>query len=70
MIERLTEQATVNPESLARFVAQTKGAQFTPGGVLKFNLKSTQPEAIIEQLSVLLLQLSPNWHEIDVKTRR
>ncbi|PYP91826.1 MAG: transcription-repair coupling factor, partial [Candidatus Angelobacter sp. Gp1-AA117] len=58
---KFTEQATVNPESLARFVAQTKGAQFTPGGVLKFTLKSTRPEEIIEQISALLRELSLEW---------
>jgi transcription-repair coupling factor (superfamily II helicase) len=55
---KFAEQAAIDPERLARFVAQTKGAQFTPGGVLKFNLKSTQPEAVIEQLSALLQELS------------
>jgi transcription-repair coupling factor (superfamily II helicase) len=54
---KFTEQATVDPERLARFVAQTRGAQFTPGGVLKFNLKSTQAESIIEQVTGLLREL-------------
>jgi hypothetical protein len=48
---KFTEQAAIEPERLARFVAQSKGAQFSPGGVLKFNLKSTQPEAVIDQLN-------------------
>jgi transcription-repair coupling factor (superfamily II helicase) len=55
---KFTEQAAVDPEQLARFVAGSKGAQFSPGGVLKFNLKSTQPEAIIDQLNGLLRDLS------------
>jgi transcription-repair coupling factor (superfamily II helicase) len=55
---KFTEQAVVDPEQLARFVAGSKGAQFSPGGVLKFNLKSTQPEAIIDQLNGLLRELS------------
>ncbi len=55
---KFTEQATVDPERLARFVAQSKGAQFSPGGVLKFNLKSTEPELIIYQLGGLLRELS------------
>jgi transcription-repair coupling factor (superfamily II helicase) len=54
---KFTEQATVDPERLARFVAQTRGAQFSPGGVLKFSLKSTQAEAIIEQVTGLLREL-------------
>jgi transcription-repair coupling factor (superfamily II helicase) len=54
---KFTEQATIDPERLARFVAGTRGAQFTPGGVLKFTLKSTQAEAILEQVSGLLREL-------------
>jgi len=56
---KFTEEAAVEPERLAHFVAQNRGAQFSPGGVLKFNLKSTQPEAIIDQLHGLLRELSP-----------
>ena len=55
---KFTEQASVDPEKLARFVAQARGAQFSPGGVLKFNLKSTQPESVIDQLQGLLHELS------------
>jgi transcription-repair coupling factor (superfamily II helicase) len=55
---KFTEEAQIDPERLARFVAQTRGAQFSPGGVLRFNLKSVQPEAVIEQLSGLLRELS------------
>ena len=54
---KFTEQATVDPERLAKFVAQTRGAQFTPGGVLKFILKSTQAEAVMEQVGGLLRAL-------------
>jgi transcription-repair coupling factor (superfamily II helicase) len=57
---KFTEQASIEPELLARYVAQSKGAQFSPGGVLKFNLKSTQPEAVIDQLNGLLRELSPD----------
>jgi transcription-repair coupling factor (superfamily II helicase) len=56
---KFTEQAQVDPERLARFVASTRGAQFSPGGVLKVSLSSTQPEAIIDQLNGLLRELSP-----------
>src|SRR5690348_16919427 len=56
---RFRENASIEPERLARFVAQAKGAQFSPGGVLKFSLKSTQPEAVIDQLNGLLRELSP-----------
>ena len=55
---KFSEQAAVDPERLAKFVAQTRGAQFTPGGVLKFTLKSTPADAVIEQLGGLLRELS------------
>jgi transcription-repair coupling factor (superfamily II helicase) len=51
---KFTEQAQIDPEKLAQFVARTKGAQFSPGGVLKFSLNSTQPEAVMEQVGELL----------------
>ncbi len=54
MTIKFTEQAQIDPEKLARFVARTEGSQFSPGGVLKFNLTSTHPEAIIEQVGALL----------------
>lgn len=54
---KFTEQAAVDPERLAKFVARSKGAQFSPGGVLKFTLQSTQAQAIIEQVSELLREL-------------
>ena len=54
---KFTEDAKIDPERLARFVAQTKGAQFSPGGVLKFNLKSTTPEGVIEQINGLVREL-------------
>ena len=56
---KFTEQAQVDPERLARFVANERGAQFSPGGVLKFHLKSTQQAEIIDQLNGLLRELSP-----------
>ncbi|HYL93533.1 MAG TPA: hypothetical protein VEW69_10290, partial [Alphaproteobacteria bacterium] len=56
---KFTEQAAIDPERLARFVAQSPGAQFSPGGVLKFKLKSTQAEAVLDQLNGLFRELSP-----------
>jgi transcription-repair coupling factor (superfamily II helicase) len=55
---RFTEKATVDPERLARFVAAEAGAQFTPAGVLKFNLKEKQPEQVLVKLKALLEQLA------------
>jgi len=56
---KFTEEAQVDPERLARFVASSRGAQFSPGGTLKFTLKSTKPEEIMDQINGLLRELSP-----------
>ena len=61
---KFTEQARVDPERLARFVASSPGAQFSPGGALKFKLQSTQPEEIIDQLNALLRELSPETEKV------
>ncbi|HVH87963.1 MAG TPA: transcription-repair coupling factor, partial [Terriglobales bacterium] len=55
---RFSEQANVDPARLAQFVASTKGAQFSPGGLLKFNLKSTDAELALFQITSLLHELS------------
>jgi len=55
---RFTENATVDPEQLARFVQGEPGSQFTPAGILKFTLKEKQPEPILTRLKALLEQLA------------
>ena len=55
---RFTEKAAVDPERLARFVAEEPGSQFTPAGVLKFSLKEKQPEQVLVRLKSLLGQLA------------
>ncbi|HTV66181.1 MAG TPA: transcription-repair coupling factor [Bryocella sp.] len=55
---RFTENASVDPERLARFVADEPGSQFTPAGVLKFSLKEKQPEQVLLRLKALLEQLA------------
>jgi len=55
---RFTQEASVDPEKLARFVAAQPGAQFSPSGVLKFSLKATQPEEVLERLKRLLEELA------------
>ena len=55
---RFTENATVDPERLARFVRGEPGSQFTPAGILKFTLKEKQPEPILSRLKDLLEQLA------------
>ncbi|HXE91931.1 MAG TPA: transcription-repair coupling factor [Terriglobales bacterium] len=51
--------ASIDPARLARFVAGETGAQFTPAGVLKFSLKSTQAADVLARLKELLLHLAP-----------
>ena len=55
---KFAESAAVDPEKLARFVAQNRGAQFSPSGVLKFQLASTSAEEVLGRLRALLEELS------------
>jgi transcription-repair coupling factor (superfamily II helicase) len=55
---RFTENANVEPERLARFVAGEAGAQFTPAGILKFSLKHKDPQQVLSRLSTLLQELT------------
>jgi len=55
---KFAEDTAIEPEKLARFVAGEPGAQFTPAGVLKFSLKSTQPEEVLARLRSLLEALA------------
>ncbi len=55
---KFAESAEIDPAKLAQFVASNRGAQFSPGGTLKFVLKSTSAEAVIAQLSQVLLGLA------------
>ncbi len=55
---RFRENATIDPERLARFVAGQRGAHFTPAGILKFNLKATRADEVLNQLRSLLEDLA------------
>ena len=55
---RFTEKASVDPEHLARFVAEEPDSKFTPAGVLKFSLKEKQPDQVLVRLKSLLEQLA------------
>ena len=54
---RFTESANVDPAKLAEFVASNKGAQFSPGGTLKFVVRSTNAEDVLAKIKDLLQQL-------------
>ncbi|HEY3930413.1 MAG TPA: transcription-repair coupling factor [Candidatus Koribacter sp.] len=55
---RFTEKAHIDPEKLAKFVGRTKGAKFTPNGILKFTLKAVGADEVLRGLHTLLQQLS------------
>ena len=55
---RFTQEASVDPEKLARFVAGQPGSHFSPLGILKFALKATQAEEALERLKRLLEELT------------
>jgi transcription-repair coupling factor (superfamily II helicase) len=55
---RFRENASIDPERLARFVGAQRGAQFTPAGILKFNLKALRADEVLAQLRSLLEKLA------------
>jgi transcription-repair coupling factor (superfamily II helicase) len=54
---KFAADALVDPPKLAQFVSEYKGAQFTPGGTLKFHLRGASPEEILGQLRQVLESL-------------
>jgi transcription-repair coupling factor (superfamily II helicase) len=55
---KFQQNATVDPEQLARFVSAQRGAQFTPDGMLKFALKATAADEVLLALRTVLEQLA------------
>jgi transcription-repair coupling factor (superfamily II helicase) len=55
---KFRQNASVDPEQLARFVSAQKGAQFTPDGMLKFVLKPTASDEVLRALRTTLEQLA------------
>jgi transcription-repair coupling factor (superfamily II helicase) len=54
-----TQNAAVEPEKLARFVSSQRGAQFTPGGTLKFFIKgASQAEEVLARIRGVLQELT------------
>jgi transcription-repair coupling factor (superfamily II helicase) len=52
------QNATIDPEKLARFVSSQRGAQFTPDGTVKFPLKSAGAAEVLSRLQRLLEELA------------
>jgi transcription-repair coupling factor (superfamily II helicase) len=55
---RFVAEAKIDPQRLADFVGKERGAQFSPAGILKFTLKATQAEEVLEKLQSLLSNLA------------
>jgi transcription-repair coupling factor (superfamily II helicase) len=55
---KFRQNATVDPEQLARFVSAQRGAQFTRDGMLKFVLKATAADEVLRALRTVLEQLA------------
>jgi transcription-repair coupling factor (superfamily II helicase) len=54
-----SQNAAVDPEKLARFVSTQRGAQFTPGGTLKFFVKGAgQAEEVLGRIRAVLEELT------------
>jgi transcription-repair coupling factor (superfamily II helicase) len=57
MFLRFTADAAVDPQKLMHYVAAHKGAQFSPGGTLRFVVTSTAADEVIAQVKGLLFEL-------------
>ena len=55
---KFQQNAAVEPEQLALFVSNQRGAQFTPDGTLKFTLKATSADEVLRALRTILEQLA------------
>jgi transcription-repair coupling factor (superfamily II helicase) len=55
---KFTEKAQIDPQKLAQFVAGNRGSQFTPSGLLKFQLPATMPEDVLNRLREVLQSLA------------
>jgi transcription-repair coupling factor (superfamily II helicase) len=65
---KFQQNATVDPEQLARFVSAQRGAQFTPDGMLKFVLKATAAEEVLRTLRTILEQLATAEAEPEIRS--
>ena len=51
---KFTQTAEADPQKIMQLVARNKGVVFTPQGILKFSLKASQPDAVLNGLRKLL----------------
>jgi len=55
---KFRQNATVDPEKLARFVSSQRGSQFLPEGTLKFIMKATAAPEVLDNLQRLMEELT------------
>jgi transcription-repair coupling factor (superfamily II helicase) len=55
---KFSEQAPIDPLRLAGFVRRSKGAQFSPGGLLRFPLRDPAPERLFAHLREVFTELA------------
>jgi transcription-repair coupling factor (superfamily II helicase) len=55
---KFQQNAVIDPAKLARFVSSQRGTQFTPDGTLKFSMKATAANEVLNHLRNLLEQLA------------
>jgi transcription-repair coupling factor (superfamily II helicase) len=55
---KFRQNATVDPERLARFVASQRGTQFTPDGTLKFTHKAAEAADVLSYLKHVLEEVA------------
>src|SRR3982074_2741996 len=67
---KFPQNASVDPEQLARFVSSQRGAQFTPDGMLRFVLKATAAEDVLRTLRTVLEQLASTETASEVRSQR
>src|SRR5712675_926830 len=67
---KFPQNASVDPEQLARFVSSHRGAQFTPDGMLRFVLKATAAEEVLRALRTVLEQLASAETASEVRFQR
>jgi transcription-repair coupling factor (superfamily II helicase) len=65
---KFRQNATVDPEQLARFVSGQRGAQFTPDGMLKFVLKATAADEVLRALRTVIEQLASEESASEVRS--
>jgi transcription-repair coupling factor (superfamily II helicase) len=61
---KFSETAKIDPQKLAQFVTANRGAQFTPGGMLRFQLTGAAPEQVLIRLREVLQSLGSEEAEL------